>query len=175
MEGSDAASRGAPLRRACTYTDHAGYDIGTADPRAFATASPGAQQFSTRATGLRGAALFVGGGCGGSSSEQLQESPDLAGNWRGSGGLHTAAATEEAGIEEETPQGWLHNNSGGGDNCSGVLGHSRSGGSAAEAQVTAPGTQAAVAEAQAAAVTGTEVDGTAAAIGTAAVFEYYHE
>ena len=67
LGSSDAASRGTPLRRACTNTDHAGYDIDTADPRAFATASPGARQSGTRATELRGAALFVGGGCGESS------------------------------------------------------------------------------------------------------------
>ena len=40
LEGSDAASRGAPPRRACTNTDHAGYDIGTAGPRAFARDGP---------------------------------------------------------------------------------------------------------------------------------------
>ena len=83
FEGSDgeAASRATPLRQAIC-TDHAGHDVDTADPRTCAAAPADAQWLGARTTGLRGAALFVGGGCGESSGEIAQESPDLAGNWQ---------------------------------------------------------------------------------------------
>ena len=108
-----------------------GYDVGAADPRAFATAwrTHISLQFGTRGAGLRGAGrLVVGGGCGDSSGGIAQETPGLVDSWKDPGGLHTAATTEEAEIEEETSPGRLNINisSGGGANCSGVLGYSRS-------------------------------------------------
>ena len=106
FEGSDggAASRATPLQQTIC-ADQAGHNVGTASPRTFATAPAGARRLGTRATDLRGAALFVGGGCGESSGEIAQESPDLAGNWQNSGGLLGATAAEEAETEEERKSG----------------------------------------------------------------------
>ena len=105
-DGSDggAASRGASLRRAI-FTSQAGHGVSATDSQAFATAPAGAQQSGTRATELRGAGLFVGGGCGESSGGIAQENPDLAGNRQDSGGLLGATAAEEAETEEEITSG----------------------------------------------------------------------
>ena len=97
------ATRGTPSQKDID-TERTGSSVTTADPRSFAWNSAGAQRLDMRAVSLRRAAPFVGGGCG---SEVAQESPDLAGNWQGSGGLFGATAAEEA-EEAKSGAGWLH-------------------------------------------------------------------
>ena len=68
--GDGAASRATPLQQTIC-ANQASHDVDTAGPRTFATAPVGARRLGTRATDLRGAALFVGGGCGESSGEKV--------------------------------------------------------------------------------------------------------
>ena len=57
----DTTTRATPLRQD-VHTDQAGSDLGSADPPTFAATSVDAEWVVARATGLHGAALFVGGG-----------------------------------------------------------------------------------------------------------------